>query len=238
MNRTITSGNWKICPIWASFVPPSALEGDNPTSALLHSCTTVVAGIFLVIWFSPLLQNNHLIQMSSWCLGAIRTLFTAVCLCHHTNDMKKTVAFPISSQLGLMMVAIGINQVYVAFFHVCAHAFFKAILLTCSGSTIRNLNDEQDIPKIGGLFKTLPVTSSSLITGSLALTGIPFLTGFNSKHLITEAATTSYTSTWAPLLTIIAASLTAICSTHSLLFVLQEIHNLLFYHSSMRIYLC
>nr|YP_009867142.1 NADH dehydrogenase subunit 5 [Orientocoluber spinalis]QKG04177.1 NADH dehydrogenase subunit 5 [Orientocoluber spinalis] len=195
---------------------PSAMEGPTPVSALLHSSTMVVAGVFLLGRLHPILCNNKTMMTSCLILGATTTLFAAAAATTHM-DIKKIIALSTTSQLGLMMTMIGLNQPALAFLHMITHSFFKALLFLCSGSFIHNLNNEQDIRMMGGLLKTSPMTSSFLTIANLSLMGMPFLSGFYSKDTIIETLVNSHTNSWIIMITMMATTLSACYSTRMML---------------------
>jgi len=188
---------------------PAAMEGPTPVSALLHSSTMVVAGVFILVRTEPLFSNSPNAQTVILLLGGVTALFAAsTAVAQH--DIKKIIAYSTTRQLGLMVSAIGIGQPILAFFHICTHAFFKAMLFLCSGRIIHSLKNEQDLRKMGGIRNLLPVTSACLALGRLALMGTPFLAGFYSKDLILEAARARFAKTLGVSLGIVATMLTAV----------------------------
>ena len=166
---------------------PDAMEGPTPVSALIHAATMVTAGIFLITRCSFLLEFSHTCLNMIACIGA-STAFFAATTGLFQNDIKKVIAYSTCSQLGYMVFACGLSNYHVGIFHLSNHAFFKALLFLCAGCIIHAVNDEQDMRKLGGLKNLLPFSYSTMLVGSLALAGFPFLSGFYSKDIILELA--------------------------------------------------
>ena len=192
---------------------PDAMEGPTPVSALIHAATMVTAGVFLVVRCSPIYEYSPLALAIITIVGMSTALFAAsVALAQ--NDIKKIIAYSTCSQLGYMFFAAGVGAYNVAIFHLFTHAFFKALLFLGAGSVIHSFNEEQDINKMGGVWKSIPYTYVLMIIGTLALTGFPFLSGFYSKDAIIEYAYLkgSGLGYWASTIGIFTAFLTSIYS--------------------------
>jgi len=166
---------------------PDAMEGPTPVSALIHAATMVTAGVFLVVRCSPIFEYSQ-IALNIICIVGMTTAFFAATVALVQNDIKKIIAYSTCSQLGYMFFAAGIGAYNVAIFHLFTHAFFKALLFLGAGSVIHSLNNEQDIRKMGGIWRKLPYSWGLMIIGTLALTGFPFFSGFYSKEAIIEFA--------------------------------------------------
>ena len=192
---------------------PDAMEGPTPVSALIHAATMVTAGVFLVVRCSPIYEYSQVAMNLVAIIGMITALFAAsVALVQ--NDIKKIIAYSTCSQLGYMFFAAGVGAYHIAMFHLFTHAFFKALLFLGAGSVIHSFKEEQDITKMGGVWKKIPYTMVLMLIGTLALTGFPFLSGFYSKDAIIEFAYLKGTSVgyYASALGIFTAFLTAIYS--------------------------
>ena len=163
------------------------MEGPTPVSALIHAATMVTAGVFLVVRCSYIYEYSEFALSLITLIGMITALFAATVALVQT-DIKKIIAYSTCSQLGYMFFAAGVGAYNVAMFHLFTHAFFKALLFLGAGSVIHSFKEEQDINKMGGVWKNLPYTYILMIIGTLALTGFPFLSGYYSKDAIIEFA--------------------------------------------------
>ena len=170
---------------------PDSMEGPTPISALIHAATMVTAGIFMVARMSPLYEYSEMALAVVITIGAITAFFMGL-LGIVQNDIKRVVAYSTLSQLGYMTVALGASAYSAAIFHLMTHAFFKALLFLAAGSVIIALHHEQDIRKMGGLRKYMPITYWTALVGSLALIGFPGSSGFFSKDLLIEAVRESH----------------------------------------------
>jgi NADH-quinone oxidoreductase subunit L len=192
---------------------PDAMEGPTPVSALIHAATMVTAGVFMVARLSPLFALSPAASAFVTFVGATTAIFAAT-VALVQNDIKRIIAYSTCSQLGYMFVAMGVGAYSVGMFHLFTHAFFKALLFLASGSVIIAMHHEQDIRKMGGLWRKLPFTYATMVIGTLALTGFPFTAGFFSKDAIIEAAAsgTSFAASYGFIMTDAAAALTAFYS--------------------------
>jgi len=165
---------------------PDSMEGPTPISALIHAATMVTAGIFMVARMSPLFELSDAALTFVMAIGGITALFMGF-LGIVQNDIKRVVAYSTLSQLGYMTVALGASAYSVAVFHLVTHAFFKALLFLAAGSVIIGMHHEQDMRRMGGLWRKMPITYAVSLLGSLALIGAPLFSGFYSKDMIIEA---------------------------------------------------
>ncbi|MBV8703096.1 MAG: NADH-quinone oxidoreductase subunit L, partial [Acetobacteraceae bacterium] len=166
---------------------PDAMEGPTPVSALIHAATMVTAGVFLMARMSPLMDLAPAALTLVEVIGATTCIFAATIGCVQ-NDIKKVIAYSTCSQLGYMFMAAGVMAYPASIFHLLTHAFFKALLFLCAGSVIHAMSDEQDMRRMGGLWRKIPVTYVTMWIGSLALGGIFPFAGYFSKDAILEAA--------------------------------------------------
>jgi NADH-ubiquinone oxidoreductase chain 5 len=192
---------------------PGSMEAPTPVSALLHAATLVTAGIYLLLRCSPILEYSSTALLIITIIGSSTAFFAATAGLLQ-NDLKRIIAFSTISQLGYMMMAIGLSQYNVALMHTVNHAFFKALLFLGAGAVIHSFADEQDVRKMGGLIKFLPFTYAVMLTGTLSLLATPYLTGFYSKDLILELAfgNYSFSGMYAYILGSITAGITAFYS--------------------------
>jgi NADH-ubiquinone oxidoreductase chain 5 len=166
---------------------PMAMEGPTPVSALIHAATMVTAGVYLLMRTSPLIEYSSTLLILCLWLGAITTIFSSL-VGLFQQDIKKVIAYSTMSQLGMMVIAIGLSSYNIALFHLINHAFYKGLLFLGAGAVIHTIADNQDFRKYGGLRSLLPLSYSIMLIASLSLVAFPFMTGFYSKDFILESA--------------------------------------------------
>jgi NADH-ubiquinone oxidoreductase chain 5 len=164
-----------------------AMEGPTPVSALIHAATMVTAGVYLLMRTSPLIEYSSTVLILCLWLGAITTVFSSL-IGLFQQDIKKVIAYSTMSQLGMMVIAVGLSSYNIALFHLVNHAFYKGLLFLGAGAVIHAVADNQDFRKYGGLRAYLPLTYSVMLIASLSLVAFPFMTGFYSKDFILESA--------------------------------------------------
>ena len=166
---------------------PMAMEGPTPVSALIHAATMVTAGVYLLMRVSPLLEYSSITLTLCLWVGAITSVFSSL-IGLFQQDIKKVIAYSTMSQLGMMVIGVGLSSYNIALFHLINHAFYKGLLFLAAGSVIHAVADNQDFRRYGGLIKFLPLTYSVMLIASLSLVAFPFMTGFYSKDFILESA--------------------------------------------------
>nr|YP_010963376.1 NADH dehydrogenase subunit 5 [Harringtonia lauricola]WNK75965.1 NADH dehydrogenase subunit 5 [Harringtonia lauricola] len=170
---------------------PMAMEGPTPVSALIHAATMVTAGVYLLMRSSPLIEYSSTVLLLCLWLGAITTVFSSL-VGFFQQDIKKVIAYSTMSQLGMMVIAVGLSSYNVALFHLVNHAFYKGLLFLGAGAVIHAMGDNQDFRKYGGLISFLPLSYSVILIASLSLVAFPFMSGFYSKDFILESAYGQY----------------------------------------------
>ena len=170
---------------------PMAMEGPTPVSALIHAATMVTAGVYLLIRSSPLIEYSSTVLLICLWLGAVTTVFSSL-IGLFQQDIKKIIAYSTMSQLGMMVIAIGLSSYNIAIFHLINHAFYKGLLFLGAGAVIHAVADNQDLRRYGGLISFLPLTYTVILIASLSLVAFPFMTGFYSKDFILESAYGQY----------------------------------------------
>ena len=222
---------------------PDAMEGPTPVSALIHAATMVTAGVFMVVRLSPIFEYSETALAVVTIVGAA-TAFVAATIGLTQNDIKRVIAYSTCSQLGYMFFAVGVSAYSASMFHLTTHAFFKALLFLGAGSVIHAMSDEQDMRKMGGIWKMVPVTYTFMWIGSLALMGVWPFAGYFSKDMIIEAAYGAHTGVgmFAFIAGILAAFMTAFYSGRLIFMTFHgtprcDEHTLAHVHESPRIML-